>query len=274
MVISVLSPLDGRAGNTTSAITLAHALSLTQHKEVCLTHVDYSTSAITSALGLQTNADVTRSIGHVVKMLISGALGDDGIPDYAMQVFNGLDVYSTHPTTLEEQESLVFFQTLVEHMTAYNHVVIDVDTPVDSKSADKALEASDVVIVPITQEVHTFKKVKAFRVKLDSKVQEIQRSRRGKPVRVIYLVNHYVANIMSHNVIAQKLGVSTKDVMVLRDCPFFVKASNSSALSDVYVNALRGDSRVAGITYDMKRICKTILGNEFLWDNNFQLIGG
>ena len=42
MNISVISPVHGQTGNTTVALMLAHALALTQRKNICLTHLNFN----------------------------------------------------------------------------------------------------------------------------------------------------------------------------------------------------------------------------------------
>lgn len=272
MVVSVLSPIRGQAGVTNTALTIAHALALTQHKDVCLTHVDYSKSDITSALGITASEDITRSLGHVVKMLINGALRAEEVPEYALKTFKGLDVYSTHASTLEENEALRYFETLITNMTAYGQVVIDVDTPIGSKATQKVIESSDIIVVPITQNAHLLGDVLNFRKQLDAMIKLALVGKRNKHIRVVYLVNHYIPQISSKSAIAKRLGVSLAEVLTVRYSPNFTRARNLGTISDVYIAALKGDGRIAGLSYDMKSISKSIMGKDFVWDGDFSLL--
>ena len=163
MNISVISPVHGQTGNTTVALMLAHALALTQRKNICLTHLNFQDSSLARALGEENTGDASTSLTHIVKMLKNDSLNFEELPNYAIKVFPGLDLYTSNQVTVEQQELLSFYESLLANMTAYNHVVIDIDTGIYSTISKSVLGISDVVIIPVTHNTHIFEKAKSLK---------------------------------------------------------------------------------------------------------------
>lgn len=266
MIISVITPVHGQTGNTTVALTLVHALALTQMKEVCLTHIDYGSQSIISSLGVEPSEDITRSLSHVAKMLTNNALKADEIPDYAIKIFKGLDIYSTHKVDLEEYEILSFFDNLIRNMTAYHHTIIDVDSEKTSNSTVKALEVSDAIIIPITQNTIVIQEAIRLKRMIREKLEDIKGKKKSNAVAIYFVVNHYRPEIMSSAKIAKKLGVPRKSVLTLEYNQWFMRSSNNGRLTDIFSSCLNNDARVLKLKFDMKRMCKTLLGKEFIWE--------
>lgn len=266
MIFTVISPVHGQTGNTTVALTLVHALALTQRKQVCLTHVNFGSPAILSALGVEPSTDITRSLSHVAKMLTNNLLSADEVPDYAIKIFSGLDVYSTHQVEMDEHESFSFFGNLITNMSAYHHTVIDIDNDIDSLTTHKALGTSDIIIIPITQNHLVIKEALSFKRKIRAILEDQKGKKRSNATSIYFVVNHYRPTLMPVGRIAKRLGVAKKNVLTLEYNPSFPMASNSGKLTDIFASAINSDNKVLKIKFDMKRMCKALLVKDFIWD--------
>lgn len=267
MIFSVTSPIKGQAGCTTASLMLVHALALTQRKEVCLTHIDYGSPSILSALGVEPSEDITRSLSHIAKMLNHQLLKPDEVPDYAIKVFRGLDIYSTHHIDLEEYEVVEFFGNLIKSMTHYHHTVIDVDLEVSTENSTvKALEVSDIIIIPVTQNKIVLEEAIKHKQKLQDILEDIKGKKRGNSVPIYFMLNMYRSDLMSIGKVAKKLGVPKKKILTLEYNPYFIVSSNRGRLTDLFASSLNNDPRALKLKYDMKRTCKSILGKEFMWE--------
>ena len=263
MNISVISPVHGQTGNTTVALMLAHALALTQRKNICLTHLNFNDPSLASALGEESTGDASTSLTHIVKMLKNDSLNFEELPNYAIKVFPGLDLYTSNQVTIEQQELLSFYESLLTNMTAYNHVVVDIDSGIYSSLSKSILGISDVVIIPVTHNTYIFDKAKKLK---DEILNSISRARRRREIKIYYLLNHYNPKISSYRQVARQLGVKPSKLLTLHSNFGFVQVCNSGKTSDAFAASLRGKTQFADIRSDLKLDCKIILIKEFIWE--------
>lgn len=263
MNISVISPIHGQAGNTTSALMIAHALALTQKKNICLTHINFEDSSLAHFLGGESESDVSTSLTHVVKMLKNDSLPMDELPNYAIKVFPGLDLYTTNKVVLDKQELLSFYEFLLTHMTVYNHVIIDIDSGISSDISKLVIGISDVVIIPVTHNVLLFDKAKKLE---ESILKSVANARRRRGMRIFFLLNHYNPKISTYRQIARQLGIKPSQLMTLHENSGFIRVCNNGKISDTFASALRGNSQLIKLKSDLKLICKILLKKEFVWE--------
>jgi len=263
MKISVASAVHGQTGTTTVALFASHALALTQKKNICLTHADFGSTVLFSAVGIEAEADMTRSLSHVTMMLKNNMLQPGELPDYAINLFTGLDMYSTHKLTLDIDDLLSFYGFLLNKLSIYDHTIVDVDAGFTSEISRLALSVSDIILIPVNHNYSVLEESKKFKVNLENMLAN-ERKRRN--TRILYVLNHYNPSISSYKRVAGILNVKATDILTLHYSPYFVKTFNQGKISDYLRDALLGKGRVLSLRNDMKGLCKTLLGKEFLWE--------
>jgi cellulose biosynthesis protein BcsQ len=258
MKIAVFSPVHGQTGNTVTSLFLAISLALTQRKNICLTHTDFSSTVIQESLGLDIQEDVTRSLSQVFKLLNSGTLLEKELTDYAINVIPGLDLYTTHNVVLESGELSDFIEFLFNKMKIYHHIVIDVDSGLTNKTTELCLSIADTVVITVSQNFHVLKKTRDL-------VQSNEFKKLVKNTRVVYAVNRFNTEVCKLSDVARQLDVKTKDIILIHDNHFISRCYNKGIIEDVLKRALQKDIRVLELYNDIRNACRILLGKEFIW---------
>jgi len=256
--IAVFSPVHGQTGNTVTALFLAMSMALTQRKNICLTHTDFSSTVIEEILGLDITDDVTRSLSQVFKLLNSGTLLEKELADYAVNVLPGLDIYTTHNVVLEHAERANFIEFLFNKMKIYHHIVIDVDTGLKHKMSELCLSIADTIVITISQNNHVLRAAKGL-------LQDDDFKKLTKNKRIIFALNRFNTGIGTLSDVAKQLGVKTKEIIIIHDSVFIAKCYNKGIIEEVIKRALQKDIRVLELHNDIKNACKILLGKEFIW---------
>lgn len=258
MKIAVFSPLHGQTGNTVTSLFLAMSMALTQRKNICLTHTDFSSTVIGENLGLDIADDVTRSLSQVFKLLSSGTLLEKELADYAVNVMPGLDIYTTHNVVLEHAERASFIEFLFNKMKIYHHIVIDVDTGLTHEMSELCLSIADTVVINVSQNNHVLKAAKGL-------LQDNDFKKLTKNKRILFALNRFNTEIGTLSEAARQLGVKTKELIIIHDSVFIAKCCNKGIVEEVIKRALQKDIRVLELYNDIKNACKILLGKEFIW---------
>jgi cellulose biosynthesis protein BcsQ len=258
MKIAVFSPVHGQTGNTVSSLFLAMSMALTQRKNICLTHTDFSSTVIQEILGLDTTEDVTRSLSQVFKLLSSGTLMEKELADYAINVIPGLDLYTTHNVVLEHSELGSFIEFLFNRMKIYHHIVIDVDTGLKDKTSELCLSIADTIAITVSQNNHVLKAARELMNNEDFK-------RLTKNKRILFVCNRFNTGIGKLSDVAKQLNIRTKDIIIIHDNVFISRCYNKGIIEEVIKRALHKDIRVLELHNDIKNACKILLGKEFIW---------
>jgi len=256
--ISVFSPVHGQTGNTVTSLFLAMSLALTQRKNICLTHTDFSSTIIQETLGLDLQDDVTRSLSQVFRLLSSGTLLEKELTDYAISIIPGLDLYTTHNVVLESNERSNFIEFLFNRMKSYHHIVIDVDSGLRDKTTELCFSIADTVVITVSQNYHVLKMAREL-VNGD----EFKKLTKGK--RIVYAVNRFNSEVCRLSDVAKHIGVKTKDIIIIHDNHFISRCYNKGVIEDVMKRALQKDIRVLELYNDIKNACRILLGKEFIW---------
>ena len=258
MKIAVISPVHGQTGNTVTSLFLAMSLALTQRKNVCLTHTDFSSTTIEEVLGLDLEEDVTRSLSQVFKLLSSGTLLEKELADYAIHVMQGLDLYTSHNVVLEHDELVGFIEFLFNRMKIYHHIVIDVDTELKDKTSELCLSIADTVIITVSQNYHVLRMAKRL-------VQREDFKKLTKNKRILYVINRFNTDICKLADVAKQLGAKTKDIIIIHDNVFITRCYNAGMIEDVIKRVLLKDIRVLELYNDIRNACRILLGKDFIW---------
>ena len=263
MKIAVFSPVHGQTGNTVTALFLAMSMALTQRKNICLTHTDFSSTVIQEILGLDVTEDVTRSLSQIFKLLNSGTLMEKELVDYAINVLPGLDLYTTHNVALEHSELVGFLEFLFNKMKIYHHTVIDVDTGAKSKTSELCLSIADTVVITVSQNYHVLRA--ARELLRDDDFQKLIKDK-----RVLFAVNRFNTEICKLSDVTKQLDVKTKDIILIHDNVFISRCYNKGVIEDVIKRAYQKDIRVLELHNDIKNACRILLGKDFIWKENTQ----
>jgi hypothetical protein len=234
-------------------------------EEIHQYHSAFGSQVLSNYLGVEFVEDVTRSLSHVTKLLKNDMIRPEEISDYAVKVFDGLDLYSTSKLSLDMGELLEFYDFLLTKMTVYNHIVIDVDAGITSDFSKLAVSISDILIIPVTHNQTVINATKEFTAKISKTMKDM---RRRKELKIIYVLNHYQPNIGTYKGVAAKLGIRPQRLLTIHENPEIIKACNSGKISDVLANALTGKSKGSMLNFrsDMKTLCQAIIGKDFLWN--------
>jgi Flp pilus assembly CpaE family ATPase len=256
--IAVFSPVHGQTDNTVVSLFIAMSMALTQRKNICLTHTDFSSTVMQEMLGLDVTEDVTRSLSQVFKLLNSGTLLEKELADYAINVMLGLDLYTTHNVALEHSEFAGFIEFLFNKMRIYHHTVIDVDTGIKSKTSELCLSIADTVVITVTQNKHVLAVTKEL-------VRSNQFKELTKNKRILYAVNRFNTEISGLSEVARLLGIKTNELIVIHENVFIARCCNKGVFGDVLKRALYKDLRVLELYNDIRNVCRNLLGKDFIW---------
>jgi Flp pilus assembly CpaE family ATPase len=255
---AVFSPVHGQAGNTVTALFLAMSMALTQRKNICLTHTDFSSTVIEDILGLDVTEDVTRSLSQVFKLLNSGTLLEKELADYAINVIPGLDLYTTHKVALEHSELASFIEFLFNKMKIYHHIVIDVDSGRKDKTSELCFSIADTIVVTVTQNFQVLRAAKDL-------IQQDGFKQLTKNKRILFAVNRFNTEICKISEIEKQLGVKSRDLILIHDNVFISRCYNKGIMEDAIKRAYLKDLRVLNLHNDIKNACRKLLGKDFIW---------
>jgi len=261
--IAVYSPVHGQTGNTVTSLFLAISLALTQRKNICLTHTDFSSTVIQESLGLDIQEDVTRSLSQVFKLLSSGTLLEKELTDYAINVIPGLDLYTTHNIVLESGELSSFIEFLFNRMKIYHHIVIDVDSGLTNKTTELCLSIADTIVITVSQNFQVLKKAREL-------VQSAEFKKLTKDKRILFAVNKYDSEICKISEIEKHLGVKSKDFFLIHENVFISRCYNKGIIEESIKRAYLKDARVLNLHNDIKNACRKLLGKDFIWKEPIQ----
>ena len=252
MKICIVSPLHGQAGCSTASIFISAALSLALDKRTCLTHTDFSSAYIKNCFAVPVVRDVTTSLTQVTKLIKTGSIKADDMLSYTVNIMPELYLYSSfHPNT-ENKLFMADYEFLIDHMTAFEHIVIDYDSSLTSEMLEKCLNLCDLIIIVVNQSNYHIEKG----LELTERIKDILDGTEGK--RILYLVNEYLSVISTYKAAAARLKVKPRELITLSYSPYIIKCSNSNSIEDCFVSAFDNDIRVASIKQDMVRAARII----------------
>ncbi len=264
MKILVSSPVHGQTGNTVALAFLALSFALTQKKSVCITHADFKNDDLRRMFGIEETEDITKSLSQVVKLLQSNSIEASDVVDYATQIMSGLDLYTTKEMTLEQSELFDFYEFLLNKMTIYNHVLIDMDEEYTSPISKLCQKIADTIIITVDQNDHVLESAKNFKNEIIAQ-HEINRKHGEADKNILFLLNNYDPIISPYKKVANKLGVPHNKLIVLHHNPYIAKCENTGKIDTPFIKALENNMSVVQLRNDMKQACKIILGKEFTW---------
>lgn len=220
MIISIVSPVHGQAGNTTAAILLGLLLSKTQGKSVCLTHLSPKSSAFFTYLGLDSLTDKTCTPSQVVKLMREGAISPEEMTDYCMRVNDNLDIFSNNSKAFSDEDMELTARYIIENMP-HDFVVIDIDINTEQPLAKYALEKSDLVIITLTQSLNVLERYgEVF-------------GEETKKDKLLYLCNNYSSIVGSIGNFAKPLHIKPSDCCPLHYSEMIMKLSNTGNLGEL-----------------------------------------
>lgn len=220
MIISVVSPVHGQAGNTTAALLVSMLLARTQNKSVCLTHLSAQSSAFYTYLGLEGLEDKTCSPSQVAKLLREGAISAQEMRDYCISVCDNLDIFSNNSKSFSYEDMELTQHFIIDNMP-HDFVVIDVDINTSLPLAKLALSKSDLSIVAMTQSLNVLERFRE--VFPDSKSV-------GK--NPLFLCNHYSSDIGSIQTFSKSLKIKGQ-CCTLHHSALIMKLANTGKFNDV-----------------------------------------
>lgn len=264
MKILVASPVHGQTGNTVCLAFLATAISLTQKKSVCITHADFKSNELRRMFGIEKSEDITKSLSQVVKLLKSNSITPSDVVNYATQIMSGLDLYTTTELTLEQSEVFNFYEFLLNKMTIYSHIFIDMDAGYTNPISNLCQKIADTIIITVNQNDYVLERAKVLKNDIIEQ-HELNRKHGETDKNILFLLNNYDPIISSYKKVASKLNISSNKLIVLHHNAYIAKYINLGKIDAPFIKALENNMSVIQLRNDMKQACKIILGKEFVW---------
>lgn len=222
MIISIIGPVHGQAGNTTVALLIS--LLLSKSKSVCLTHLSAQSTAFYSNLGLSEENDPTCSPSQVAKLLRAGTITPKEMRDYCKQYNNNLDIFSNNSKAFTDDDMEIAAKYIAENMP-HDFVVLDVDINPEMPLAKYAIEKSDIILLTLTQSNNVLSRYK----KIFSKEKFPESCRR----KTIYICNHFSPEICSIKTFAKYINTKPAKCCCLRRSEELIRMSNESRFAQI-----------------------------------------
>lgn len=245
MIVSVVSPVHGQAGNTTVALLISLLLAKTQNKTVCLTHLSAQSSAFYAYLGLDALEDKTCTPSQVVKLLREGAIDASEMIDYCIRVCDGLDIFSNNSKSFSAEDMELTQRFILESMP-HDFIIVDIDINTNSPIAKLALEKSGLTIVALTQSGNVLERY-----------NEILKGVLAN--KTLFLCNQYAPAVGSIKTFAKFLGVKQQNCATLHHSNTLMKLSNDGRL-DEFIRMTK-ELPIPELETDLKQLAAGIMQN-------------
>ncbi len=221
MIISVIGPVHGQAGNTTAALLIS--LLMSKSKTVCLTHLSAQTEIFYKNLGLKVNEDLTCTPSQVANLLRAGTITPEEMCDYCQKANENLDIFSNNSKIFTDSDMEIAAKYITENMP-HDFVVIDVDINLGKPLAKYVVEKADLLAVTLTQSNNVFERY-----------DEIFNTDNFKQYRnkSIYFCNHYSPELGSVHAFAKRAGVNPSKCCALRYSETVIKLSNEGKFAEI-----------------------------------------
>ena len=246
MIISVVSPLGRRVGNSVTSLLLAHALADTK-RHTFVTHTSAKSKAYEGYLGLSAFEDKTSTPSQLVKLMREGAIQSKEIGDYCSTVYDFLDVFTTTNTNFTEDDKEQLVDFLVSSEKHYDYMVFDVED-MDSDTSRLALRHSDIIILNVTDNVVDLKTISDMQ-------QELANLCSGK--KVVLSVSNYDAKVVKLKDIPKHTGLNT-NCQPIRKNSWLKWACNNGKLTYVFSQGRSKDADVLEVYKDSVALASAV----------------
>lgn len=243
MIISVVSPIHGQAGNTSAALLISLLLAKKHNKSVCLTHLSPQSSAFYTYLGLDGLEDKTCSPSQVVKLLREGAISPQDMADYCFRVCDNLDIFPNSSTSFSDEDMELTQRFILDNMP-HDFIVLDIDINTNLPLAKLALGKTDLAVVCLTQSQSVIDRYKEVFPEPPAK-------------NIIYLCNRYSPDIGSVAAFAKSLKTKMWDCCVIHNSALLAKLSNTGKLGEIIT--LAGSLPLPDMEADFKRLALAVM---------------
>lgn len=224
--IAVLSPHSPRTGSTVTSILLAMALAETKRR-VFLTHVDSTSLAFQTYMGINNVNDKTSTSTQLVKLMREGALKSDDVGDYCHKIEGYLDVFTNFDSLFTVYDMGTMLKYLMEAASPYDYKVVDVDLDLDTENAKLVVNQSKIIVLNLTPDFAELKQFKAW-------LQDNQRLLKGKSL-LLFCNRYDPISLKKIKTVTDFLGVKTP-LYVARENGWVRWGCNNSKLPLVFVN--------------------------------------
>lgn len=243
MIISVAGAVHGQAGNTTTALLIS--LLLSQNKRVCLTHLSAQSEAFYSNLGLMRTEDPTCTPSQVANLLRAGTITPEEMCDYCKKGNANLDIFSNNSKIFTDTDMEIAARYLTENMP-HDFVIVDVDINLEKPLAKHVLEKSDLLVITMTQSNNVLSR---YNEVFSSEIIQANKD------KIIYLCNHYTAELGSIKAFAKRVGAKISNCCTLRYSDAVIKLSNEGKFSEI----LKAAENLPDINADCKHLEEMIM---------------
>ena len=209
-----------QTGNTTSAIALATYLGITKNKKTLLLSTSFNDDTVRRAFwpeqakkrsglfGPNTNLTSENGIEGLDRIVRSNKISPDIVTDYTKVALKGrLEILLGFNGTEEQYKDIQqrYIQIIVLASKYYDTVIVDIDKNLEIKTKNEILNASDVVIGMINQNMK----------ELDNLINTLSQGVAAKRINTLITIgkydekSKYNAKNISRNILKQKEIINT-----------------------------------------------------------------
>lgn len=250
MKLGVISPSRG-VGQTTVAVMLATAMVDTFKRPTILAHSGGNSDAMLRYCVPHPDADPTRSLTQIVRLLESDSLDAGQVVEYAIELRENLFLLDSDDKTIEDSEYNKLLNFVTESLDNSQDLVIDLQSEVYDDATQEALKALDFICVVLPQDNVGLDKYKAWR--------ESNFFKWLPNSSLMFVVNRYNPTISALRQITGRLGVKHSKMCKMGYNPLITKFCNSSKLPSVVNLVLNKDPRVVSLNADLHE-CMQVIG--------------
>lgn len=254
-------PLAPRSGITVSALMTGMALAFKQSKTVRLCYTG-TNPAIKRYIGVtEEEADITRSISQVAKLLQAHAISPEELSNYSIKIGPNIDMLDSYSVSLTEDELNEIIQFVYERSTT-DFTFCDLCYSWDDELTQLILKMSDVVVFVCEPTWASLSRVVEF--------NENFRERYAPDAKCILLVNRYDDGVAPLKWCSKTAGMTLRDTCKLHYNPWIIKFTNERKLKNVALGAFEKDPRVCELCQDMKEMTQFLMslkGEKTKWED-------
>ena len=251
MRIAILSPSRDQ-GITTVSIILGLTFAQTQGMRVCLTICGMDNSSLEAYLGISKYDDKTKSITQIIRLLESNSISGDDIVDYCTKIEERFEVLNTSAPNVDRDESAKLLKFVIPNLS-HDVVITDVQTELWEETTQETIKTADVVIIVLSQNIHTVNKLHAWRE------SEFYHSIRSKPT--VHIINKYDGYVSAFRDFTKQTGLKHIQCCKLSYSPFIKRTANLGKLYTILPYILERDARVCELNLDLKECMQVMMAH-------------
>jgi hypothetical protein len=261
MLIGVVSPVHGQAGNTTVAMITAMLLAETQKKKVLLVHASSFSSVFYLYFGMDKVQDATSTPQQLSTQIRERQISHSDVRNYCRSLLSDdvvLDVFANHDPTVTTTQ-MQYIQDFIFQNREYDFIVVDVDIPISGSQYATMRDKFGAMVVNITQSVNVSRRFEEVRSNILSSRLEFED-------KIVYCCNQFYPSVGSRSSVAKMYKIPPSAIACIRPDEGIMRTCNEGKLENLLKDSrARKDARLIS---DMKglisRISKTC-GFKFMW---------